>query len=234
MDETDDHTKVSGDFPLAGGWSTVLPCDEDCRLDSFEAAGEFSEQSSGDSTMSDRNTCGDSSSSEMEDDSLDSFHHGHLCDWEKNLPASAEQVVPPKPKPEAIRQHDVFLSCHYNYQTLANHVYDRVVCPERTLTLDLKIVKKEIRDALLNTIEFVHAYGDGVDVPEPKFWIPAKLVEKEGQLWKGRPGTRRTVLVAKCKNQIDVYEASDMCVIKENHGNSNRGKNRMKWNQSEV
>ena len=123
-----------------------------------------------------------------------------------------------------IPQHDVLLSCHYSHRTLANQVYDRVVCPERTLKLDLKIVKKEIRDALLNTNEFLHANGDGVDVPEPKFWIPAAHVEKEGRRWKGKPGTRRTVIVGKCKNQMAVYEASDVYVIKENHGNSNRGK----------
>ena len=123
-----------------------------------------------------------------------------------------------------IPQHDVLLSCHYNHRALANQVYDRVVCPERTLKLDLKIVKKEIREALLNTDEFVHAYGDGVDVPEPKFWIPAAHVEMEGQRWKGKPGTRRTVIVGKRMQQMDVYEASDAYVIKENHGNSNRGK----------
>ena len=136
-------------------------------------------------------------------------------------PPSYFTAVQPPGEPRDIREGerfeplpelDVLLSSpHRYYLTVANRAYNRLK-PPRSGQLNVEAeVKQPLRDALADQ------FGDE-NMPVPTFWIGATKVRDRDHWWK--PGTMRTFAIGKKKRKCyTVYEATDACIIEENHRN---------------
>ena len=120
---------------------------------------------------------------------------------------------------EPLPELDVLLSSpHRYYLTVANRAYNRLK-PLRSGQLN---VEAEVKQPLRETL--AAQFGDE-NMSVPTFWIGASKVGARDHWWK--PGTMRTFAIGKMKRKCyTVYEATDACIIEENHRNGRGTKRR--------
>ena len=120
---------------------------------------------------------------------------------------------------EPLPELDVLLSSpHRYYLTVANRAYNRLK-PLRSGQLN---VEAEVKQPLRETL--AAQFGDE-NMSVPTFWIGASKVGARDHWWK--PGTMRTFAIGKMKRKCyTVYEATDVCIIEENHRNGRGTKRR--------
>jgi len=136
-----------------------------------------------------------------------------------------------KNHPPPLPQHDVLLSTHFVYRTLANEVYDNEVRPEipRSMNLNIEAIKDRLRNKLKKHL--------GDKVPRPNFWISAEKATEN--LDSCIPGTEHLFSVGKigCQTKhLILYIASDSWVLNEHrkgNGRSNRKKKRSKTGEED-